>query len=297
MTNVCLLLCLASCWCWRAAPHRCISAFPSVLLVLTCWQPATTACTATTHSWEAKRKGVCLWETKFVPLYLLYPPALIIHHLITWWMRTVLFSRSKQMEITFPIYKKENKERDYHTVDGLSFLTEDIVGEYIPSETTHLWNPDRPCGCCYIICLIFLYGVVLQPLRTLCTIASICGAGVPPKVRNLTGRPWKCQLWFWLSFNGPPLRSPTCLLTPVQVVGVICFVQQQIKHTFSVLLCILWGFLFSGRGYIVCGDDKGRLWTYHVTDLQKSNFEAGKPIQPTEVFTFSSSFSLSFSLS
>lgn len=33
------------------------------------------------------------------------------------------------MEITFPIYKKENKERDYHTVDGLSFLSDDIVGE------------------------------------------------------------------------------------------------------------------------------------------------------------------------
>lgn len=33
------------------------------------------------------------------------------------------------MEITFPIYKKETKGRDYHTVDGLSFLTDDIVGE------------------------------------------------------------------------------------------------------------------------------------------------------------------------
>ena len=33
------------------------------------------------------------------------------------------------MEITFPIYKKEDKDHDYHTVDGLSFLSNDIVGK------------------------------------------------------------------------------------------------------------------------------------------------------------------------
>lgn len=33
------------------------------------------------------------------------------------------------MEITFPIYKKEDKDHDYHTVDGLSFLNDDIVGK------------------------------------------------------------------------------------------------------------------------------------------------------------------------
>lgn len=60
----------------------------------------------------------------------------------------------------------------------------------------------------------------------------------------------------------------------------------------SVSLCVVCCFLPPGRGYIVCGDDKGRLWTYHVTGLQKSNFQAGKPIQPTEVFIFSSSGNL-----
>lgn len=40
-----------------------------------------------------------------------------------------LFGRSKEMEITFPIYKKEDKDHDYHTVDGLSFLNDDIVGK------------------------------------------------------------------------------------------------------------------------------------------------------------------------
>lgn len=39
-------------------------------------------------------------------------------------------SRSKEMEITFPIYKKEDKDHDYHTIDGLSFLTDDIVGKW-----------------------------------------------------------------------------------------------------------------------------------------------------------------------
>uniref|UniRef100_A0A3B4FT72 Leucine-rich repeat and WD repeat-containing protein 1 n=1 Tax=Pundamilia nyererei TaxID=303518 RepID=A0A3B4FT72_9CICH len=38
-----------------------------------------------------------------------------------------LLGRSKEMEITFPIYKKEDKDHDYHTVDGLSFLNDDIV--------------------------------------------------------------------------------------------------------------------------------------------------------------------------
>jgi len=32
------------------------------------------------------------------------------------------------MEITFPIYKEEDDEHDFHTIDGLSFLTDDIVG-------------------------------------------------------------------------------------------------------------------------------------------------------------------------
>lgn len=39
-------------------------------------------------------------------------------------------SRSKDMEISFPIYKKEDKDHDYHTIDGLSFLTDDIVGKW-----------------------------------------------------------------------------------------------------------------------------------------------------------------------
>lgn len=43
-------------------------------------------------------------------------------------------SRSKDMEISFPIYKKEDKDHDYHTIDGLSFLTDDIVGKWSPNS-------------------------------------------------------------------------------------------------------------------------------------------------------------------
>lgn len=38
-------------------------------------------------------------------------------------------SRSKEVEITFPIYE-EDKDHVYHTIDGLSFLTDDIVGKW-----------------------------------------------------------------------------------------------------------------------------------------------------------------------
>lgn len=46
---------------------------------------------------------------------------------------------------------------------------------------------------------------------------------------------------------------------------------------------------------MVCGDDKGKIWTYHIPNLQKNSFHTGKPILPTEVSVFSdSSFLLRF---
>lgn len=33
------------------------------------------------------------------------------------------------MEITFPVYENKDKDHDYRTIDGLSFLTDDIIGE------------------------------------------------------------------------------------------------------------------------------------------------------------------------
>lgn len=34
------------------------------------------------------------------------------------------------MEITFPVYRNEDKDQDYHTIDGLAFLTDDVIGEW-----------------------------------------------------------------------------------------------------------------------------------------------------------------------
>ncbi|KAG7217053.1 hypothetical protein INR49_027592 [Caranx melampygus] len=53
-------------------------------------------------------------------------------------------SRSKEMEITFPIYKKEDKDHDYHTIDGLSFLTDDIVAsKNYMHGCIYLWSWSR----------------------------------------------------------------------------------------------------------------------------------------------------------
>lgn len=38
-------------------------------------------------------------------------------------------SRCVEMEITFPVYKHEDSDHDYHTIDGLSLLTDDVIGE------------------------------------------------------------------------------------------------------------------------------------------------------------------------
>lgn len=47
-----------------------------------------------------------------------------------------------------------------------------------------------------------------------------------------------------------------------------------------------------GRDYVACGDEQGRIWTYHVTDFQKHS--SGKPILPTEVFISPKYFLSSF---
>lgn len=41
----------------------------------------------------------------------------------------LFFSRNEEMEIVFPVYKKKDKKNTYRTIDGLSFLSDDIVGE------------------------------------------------------------------------------------------------------------------------------------------------------------------------
>lgn len=166
--------------------------------------------------------------------------------------------------------------------------------------------------------------MVLQPPRTTCTVPFTCGAGAGPKLSGPTRRAERCALWFWLSCSGPTLRFPTWLSTPV-LVGPSRLTKSSRMSFHRAVLSVNWArfccssgsvyllcvsgfrldagilhfpvlrnrnnpvcsFLCSGQAYIVCGDDRGRLWTYHVTDLQKNTFQSGKPIQPTEVPTCS----------
>lgn len=66
-------------------------------------------------------------------------------------------------------------------------------------------------------------------------------------------------------------------------------VHSHLQLTHEFLLIEVWAFselwfsnpdltllvMCSGRSYVVCGDDRGRLWTYHISDLK-----AGKPVLP-----------------
>ncbi|XP_034744926.1 leucine-rich repeat and WD repeat-containing protein 1 isoform X1 [Etheostoma cragini] len=127
--------------------------------------------------------------------------------------------RSKEMEITFPIYKKEDNCHDYHTIDGLSFLTDDIVAsKNYMHGSIYLWSWSRTKA--------------QRPNKKDRTVCAVVLAELQ-----------------WANTEIPYLALNTC----------------------------------PGRAYIVCGDDKGRLWTYHVNDLQKNSFQTGKPILPTEV--------------
>ncbi|XP_071362031.1 leucine-rich repeat and WD repeat-containing protein 1 [Trachinotus anak] len=128
-------------------------------------------------------------------------------------------SRSKEMEITFPIYEKEDKDHDYHTIDGLSFLTDDIVAsKSYMHGSIYLWSWTRTKA--------------QRPDKKSMTVCAVVLAELQ-----------------WANTEIPYLALNTC----------------------------------PGQAYIVCGDDKGRLWTYHVTNLQKNSFQMGKPILPTEV--------------
>ncbi|XP_054872909.1 leucine-rich repeat and WD repeat-containing protein 1 isoform X1 [Amphiprion ocellaris] len=127
--------------------------------------------------------------------------------------------RSEEMEITFPIYKKEDKDHDYHTIDGLSFLNDDIVAsKNYMHGSIYLWSWSRTKA--------------QRPDKKTRTVCAVVLAELQ-----------------WADTEIPYLALNTC----------------------------------PGRAYVVCGDNKGRLWTYHITNLQINNFQTGKAIQPTEV--------------
>ncbi|RVE64292.1 hypothetical protein OJAV_G00144080 [Oryzias javanicus] len=128
-------------------------------------------------------------------------------------------SRSMDMEITFPIYDEEDEDHEYHTVDGINFLNDDLVASknYMHS-CIYLWSWSR-------------------------TVAQ------RPDKKTRTARAVVLAELQWAKTDIPYLALNTC----------------------------------PGRGYIVCGDDKGRIWTYHAANLQKNGHKTGKPILPTDV--------------
>ncbi|XP_037605568.1 leucine-rich repeat and WD repeat-containing protein 1 isoform X2 [Sebastes umbrosus] len=169
-------------------------------------------------------------EVSATPLHICLPPTSPSSHLLTacedglHCYNTQLGTnnttkRSEEMEITFPIYKKEDKDHDYHTIDGLSFLTDDIVA----SKN-------------------YMHGSI--------------------------------YLWSWSRTKAqrPDKKDRT--------VSAVVLAELQWAHTEIPYLALN---TCPGKAYIVCGDDKGRLWTYHITNLQKNCFQTGKPILPTEV--------------
>ncbi|XP_061608966.1 leucine-rich repeat and WD repeat-containing protein 1 [Phyllopteryx taeniolatus] len=131
--------------------------------------------------------------------------------------------RSKEAEVTFPVYEKEDKDLNYHTVDGLSFLTDDIVAsKNFTHSCIYLWSWNRTRS--------------QRPNKSGCVRAAVLA-----ELR-------------WAHTEIPYLSLNTC----------------------------------PGRAYVVCGDSEGKLWTYHVANLQKESFQTGKPIEPTEVLQWPS---------
>ncbi|XP_029030393.1 leucine-rich repeat and WD repeat-containing protein 1 [Betta splendens] len=182
-------------------------------------------------------------EVTDIPLHVCLPPAAPNSHLLTacedglhcfntqLGTNNTTKSRLKDMEITFPIYKKEDKDKSYHTVDGLSFLTDDVV-----ASKNHLHNS------------IYLWSwkrtKAQQPDKKSRTVCAVILAELQ-----------------WANTEIPYLSLNTC----------------------------------PGQAYVVCGDDKGSLWTYHITNLQKTSSQTGKPILPTEVLEWPTPVSKSVS--
>ncbi|XP_060769425.1 leucine-rich repeat and WD repeat-containing protein 1 isoform X2 [Neoarius graeffei] len=131
--------------------------------------------------------------------------------------------REEEMEIVFPVYKKSNKNSNYRTIDGLSFLTEDIV-----ASKSHMQG--------------------------------------------------SIYLWSWSGTRA--LRQGRKKEVPAVILAELQWSNTDILYL-SLNTC-------PGFGYVVCGDEKGRLWTYHITDLTKANFKSGKAVPATEVLEWPS---------
>ncbi|XP_051962618.1 leucine-rich repeat and WD repeat-containing protein 1 [Xyrauchen texanus] len=131
--------------------------------------------------------------------------------------------RNEEMEIVFPIYKKKDKKNTYHTIDGLSFLSDDVVASKSHMQgSIYLWS-------------------------------------------------WSAT---WASWNGKKKVVPAVVLAELQ------WSCTDVPYL-SLGTC-------PGYGYVACGDEKGGLWMYHITDTMMENFKSGKTISATEVLKWPS---------
>ncbi|KAM9440322.1 leucine-rich repeat and WD repeat-containing protein 1 isoform 1-T1 [Clarias gariepinus] len=185
------------------------------------------------RDYNFKTSQLLVMETCSTPLHLCLPPRFPETHLISGCddglysfdiqLSKNMQKRAEEMEIVFPVYKKSNKDSNYRTIDGLSFLTEDVV-----ASKSHMQG--------------------------------------------------SIYLWSWggtmALHQGRKKEVPAVILAELQ------WTNTDIPYL-SLNTC-------PGFGYVVCGDEKGRLWTYHITDLAKANFKSGKAIPATEVLEWPS---------
>ncbi|XP_036436805.1 leucine-rich repeat and WD repeat-containing protein 1 [Colossoma macropomum] len=185
------------------------------------------------RDYNFKTSQLLVLETGSTPLHLCLPPCSPDTHLISG-CEDGLYSfdiqlskntqkRSEEMEIVFPVYKKKDKKNDYRTIDGLSFLTDDIV-----ASKSHMQG--------------------------------------------------SIYLWSWSATRASQQGKK-------KVVSAVILAELQWSKTdipyLSLNTC-------PDFGYVVCGDENGKLWTYHITDLVRSNFKSGKPVAATEVLEWPS---------
>ncbi|KAJ8402259.1 hypothetical protein AAFF_G00371240 [Aldrovandia affinis] len=173
-------------------------------------------------------------ETCSTPLQLSLPPSSQGHLLAACDKGLLCFStqlskntlkRTKEMEVTFPVYGKEEEAQGHHyrTIDSLGFLTDDIVASKSHMQgSIYLWSWSR-------------------------TRAS------RPNKRNEVSAVILAELE-WATTDIPYLSLSTC----------------------------------PGERYVVCGDEKGRLWMYHLADLLETRGKNGKTLSPTEILDWPS---------
>ncbi|KAM8834892.1 leucine-rich repeat and WD repeat-containing protein 1 isoform 1-T1 [Synchiropus picturatus] len=106
-------------------------------------------------NYNYKLVQLLMLDSSATPLHLCLPPSSPSTHLLSasedglHCYKTQLGTkdstkRTSEMEIIFPIYKQDNKDSDFHTIDGLSFLTDDIVAsKNFMHSSIYLWSWSR----------------------------------------------------------------------------------------------------------------------------------------------------------